>query len=182
MTCGRSSCVLVCRTDRHGLEYLPHDFPPAKTDYDYYAKWEKDGTTARIHDLLRSRVRQALGRDAEPSAAVLDAQSVKTSCNVEESGQGIDAAKRIRGRKRHIATDTLGLLLAVVGTAASVSDSAAGKGLLSTLAAEHPKVSKIWVDGGYQNTVLCTVQDSASTSRGCHAVRRRDSMSLHAVG
>ena len=62
-------------------EYLPHDFPPAKTVYDYYAKWEKDGTTGRIHDLLRSRVREVLGRDAEPSAAVLDAQSIKTSCN-----------------------------------------------------------------------------------------------------
>lgn len=135
-------------------EYLPHDFPPAKTVYDYYAKWEKDGTTGRIHDLLRSRVREVLGRDAEPSAAVLDAQSIKTSCNVRESEQGIDAAKKIKGRKRHIATDTLGLLLAVVVTAASVSDSAAGKGLLTTLASDHPAVSKVWVDGGYQTTVL----------------------------
>ena len=149
-----NAILYVARTGM-AWEYLPHDFPPAKTVYDYYAKWEKDGTTARIHDLLRSRVREALGRDAEPSAAVLDAQSVKTSCNVRESEQGIDAAKKIKGRKRHIATDTLGLLLAVVVvTAASVSDSAAGKGLLSTLAAEYPTVSKVWVDGGYQNTVL----------------------------
>ncbi|AEV86907.1 transposase [Actinoplanes sp. SE50] len=148
-----NAILYVARTGM-AWEYLPHDFPPAKTVYDYYAKWEADGTTARIHDLLRSWVREALGRDAEPSAAVLDAQSVKTSCNVRESEQGIDAAKKIKGRKRHIATDTLGLLLAVVVTAASVSDSAAGKGLLSTLAAEHPTVSKVWVDGGYQNTVL----------------------------
>ena len=149
-----NAILYVARTGM-AWEYLPHDFPPAKTVYDYYAKWEKDGTTARIHDLLRSRVREALGRDAEPSAAVLDAQSVKTSCNVRESEQGIDAAKKIKGRKRHIATDTLGLLLAVVVvTAASVSDSAAGKGLLSTLAAEYSTVSKVWVDGGYQNTVL----------------------------
>src|SRR3954454_7857112 len=77
-------------------EYLPHDFPPAKTVYDYYAKWEKDGTTAGIHDLLRSWVREALGRAAQPSAAVLDAQSVKTSCNVRESERGIDAAKEIK--------------------------------------------------------------------------------------
>lgn len=148
-----NAILYVARTGM-AWEYLPHDFPPAKTVYDYYAKWESDGTTARIHDLLRSRVREALGRDAEPSAAVLDAQSVKTSCNVRESEQGIDAAKKIKGRKRHIATDTLGLLLAVVVTAASVSDSAAGKGLLSTLATEHPRVSKVWVDGGYQNAVL----------------------------
>ncbi|WP_373688192.1 IS5 family transposase [Actinoplanes aureus] len=119
-----------------------------------HAKWERDGTTARIHDLLRSRVRETLGRDAEPSAAVLDAQSVKTSCNVRESEQGIDAAKKIKGRNRHIATDVLGLLLAVVVTAASVSDSAAGKGLLTMLAADHPAVSEVWVDGGYQNSVL----------------------------
>jgi transposase len=134
-------------------EYPPHDFPPAKTVYDYYAKWERDGTTAQIHDLLRSQVRQALGRDAEVSAAVLDAQSVKRSCNVRESEQGIDAAKKIKGRKRHVATDTLGLLLAVVVTAASVSDSAVGKGLLTALAVDHPAVSKVWVDGGYQNSV-----------------------------
>ncbi|ROP28189.1 IS5 family transposase [Couchioplanes caeruleus] len=134
-------------------EYLPHDFPPAKTVYDYYAKWEKDGTTQRIHDLLRRRLRQAHGRDGSPSAAVIDAQSVKTSCNVRESEQGIDAAKKIKGRKRHIVTDTLGLLLAVVVTAASVSDTAAGRGLLDEVAASHPTVRKVWVDGGYQTTV-----------------------------
>jgi len=134
-------------------EYLPHDFPPAKTVYDYYAKWEKDGTTQQIHDLLRHRLREAHGRDRFPSAAVVDAQSVKTSCNVRESEQGIDAAKKIKGRKRHIVTDTLGLLLAVVVTAASVSDTAAGKDLLSVVAAEHPRVSKVWVDGGYQAAV-----------------------------
>jgi transposase len=84
---------------------------------------------------------------------VIDAQSVKTSCNVRESEQGIDAAKKIKGRKRHIVTDTLGLLLAVVVTAASVSDTAAGKDLLDVVAAEHPAVSKVWVDGGYQAAV-----------------------------
>jgi hypothetical protein len=113
---------------------------------------------------------------------VLDAQSVKTSCNVRESEQGIDAGKKIKGRKRHIATDTLGLLLAVVVTAASVSDSAAGKGLLCTLAAEHPRVSKVWVDGGYQNSVLRHARDSVSTSRWCRAVQRRVSMSFRVDG
>jgi transposase len=118
-----NAILYVARTGM-AWEYLRHDFAPAKTVYDYYAKWESDGTTARIHDLLRSQVRQAQGRDAEPSAAVLNAQCIKTSCNVRESEQGIDAAKKIKGRKRHIATDTFGLLLAVVVTAASVSDSA----------------------------------------------------------
>lgn len=77
-------------------EYLPHDFPPAKTVYDYYAKWEKDGTTESIHNRLRQQLSEALGRDPAPTAAVIDAQSVKTSCNVRESEQGIDAAKNQR--------------------------------------------------------------------------------------
>jgi transposase len=172
-----NAILYVARTGM-AWEYLPHDFPPAKTVYDYYAKWEKDGTTARIHDLLRSRVREALGRDAEPSAAVLDAQSVQTSCNVRGSEQGIDAAKKIKGRKRHIATDTLGLLLAVVVTAASVSDSAAGKGLLSTLAAEHPTIDKVWVDGGYQNTVL---RHGAGLGINVERVPRRAEKGFHVL-
>jgi transposase len=162
-------------------EYLPHDFPPAKTVYDYYAKWEKDGTTQRIHDLLRDRVRAAAGRDTTPTAAVVDAQSVKTSCNVTESEQGIDAAKKIKGRKRHIVTDTLGLLLAVVVTAASVSDTAGGRDLIDVLAAEHPTVSKVWVDGGYQagmrrHAAAHRIQVETVTrngEKGFHVVPRR---------
>ncbi|MCX5328354.1 transposase [Streptomyces sp. NBC_00140] len=81
-------------------EHLPHDFPPYKTAYDYYAKWEVDGTTQRVHDLLRDKSRRAQGRAAAPSAAVIVAQSAKTSANVAESSQGIDAGKKIKGRKR----------------------------------------------------------------------------------
>ncbi|GAA4996289.1 hypothetical protein GCM10023205_81860 [Yinghuangia aomiensis] len=77
--------------------------------------------------LLRDRTRRTHGRAAGPSAAVMGAQSVKTSCNVAETDQGIDVAKKIKGRKRHIVTDTLGLLLAVLVTAASVHDSVGGK-------------------------------------------------------
>jgi transposase len=134
-------------------EYLPHDFPPAKTVYDYYAKWEADGTTQQIHDVLREQVRASYGRRIEATAAVVDAQSVKTSGNVPETGQGIDAAKKIKGRKRHIATDTLGLLLAVIVGAASVQDSAGGRQLLDVLAADHASVAKVWVDGGYNASV-----------------------------
>ena len=78
-------------------EYLPHDFPPYKTVYDYYAKWEVDGTTEAIHDMLRRKARQHAGRAAEPTAAIMDAQSIRTSANVPESSQGIDAAKKIKG-------------------------------------------------------------------------------------
>ncbi|TDU80663.1 IS5 family transposase [Streptomyces sp. KS 21] len=146
----------ILYVNRTGIpwEYLPHDFPPFKTVYDYFAKWEADGTTELVHDLLRDRTRRANTRSAEPSAAVVDAQSVKTSSNVSEASQGIDAGKKIKGRKRHLITDTLGLALAVLVTAASVHDSAGGKQVLTELAAAHPSVTKVWADGGYQTSVI----------------------------
>lgn len=115
----------ILYVNRTGIpwEYLPHDFPPCKTVYDYYAKWEADGTTQQVHDLLRDKTRRFHGRRAEPTAAVVDAQSVKTSANVAETSQGIDAGKKIKGRKRHLITDTLGLVLAVLVTAANVHDT-----------------------------------------------------------
>jgi transposase len=91
---------------------------------------------------------------AAPTAAIIDSQSVKTSCNVSESSQGIDAGKKIKGRKRHIATDVLGLLLTVIVTAASVQDSTAGQQVLDRIAVEHPNVSATWVDGGDNNAVV----------------------------
>jgi transposase len=134
-------------------QLLPHDFPPYKTVYDYYARWEKDGTAEAIHDLLRRKVREQAGRSPGPSAALMDAQSVKTSSNVPESSQGIDAGKKIKGRKRHIATDTLGLLLVVLVTAASVQDTPGGRAVVAELAARHPSVTRAWVDAGYQRSV-----------------------------
>jgi transposase len=134
-------------------QMLPHDFPPYKTVYDYYAKWEKDGTAEAIHDLLRRTVREQAGRSPGPSAALVDAQSVKTSGNVPESSQGIDAGKKIKGRKRHIATDTLGLLLVVLVTAASVQDTPGGRAVVAELAARHPSVTRTWVDAGYHRSV-----------------------------
>jgi transposase len=145
----------ILYVNRTGMawEYLPHDFPPYKTVYDYYAKWEADGTTGAIHDALRRRVRAAAGRAGEPTAAILDAQSVKTSSNVPETSQGIDAGKKIKGTKRHIATDTLGLLLVILITAASVQDTTGGRDLIGELAAGHPSVVKAWVDSGYKRSV-----------------------------
>jgi transposase len=135
-------------------EYLPHDFPPYKTVYDYYAKWEKDGTAEAVHDLLRGKVREQAGRAAEPTAAIIDAQVVKASSNVAEGSQGYDAGKRAKGRKRHIAVDTLGLLLALVITAASVQDTNGGKEVTDELAVRHPPVTAGWVDGGYKTQFL----------------------------
>ena len=107
---------------------LPHDFPPYRTACGYYARREKDGTTGAIHDLLRGKVREQAGPSPEPTAAITDARVVKTSSSAPEATQGYDAGKRTKGRKQHIATDPLGLLLALVITAASVQDTNCGKG------------------------------------------------------
>jgi len=137
-----------------GWEYLPHDFPPRSTVYGYFAEWERDGTTEVIHDLLRRRVRAAAGRAVEPTAALVDSQSIRTSNNVPEASQGIDAGKRIKGRKRHIATDTMGLLLVVMVTAASMQDTTGGRLLMDAVGVGFPSVVKAWVDSGYKRSVI----------------------------
>jgi len=146
----------ILYVDRTGIpwRYLPHDFPPWATVYGYFAAWQKDGVLDQLAAMLRSLVREHGGRDPEPSACVLDAQSVKTSANVPAAGQGIDAGKKIAGRKRHIAVDTLGLLLAVHVTAASVSDNAGGIHLLSRIAVTCSRVTKAWADTGYRTRVV----------------------------
>jgi transposase len=135
-------------------ELLPHDFPPPKTVYGYYASWEEEGITQQVHDLLRRRAREKAGRSPEPTAAIIDAQVVKASSNVPEASQGYDAGKRTKGRKRHIAVDALGLLLVLVITAASVQDTNGGKAVASGLAAAYPSVTAGWVDGGYKTGFL----------------------------
>jgi transposase len=155
----------ILYVNRTGMawEYLPHDFPPYKTVYDYYAKWEKDGTARKIHDLLRGKVREQAGRAAEPTAAIIDAQVIKASSNAPEASQGYDAGKRTKGRKRHIATDTLGLLLALVITAAAVQDTNGGKQVTEQLAENHPAVTAGWVDGGYKTGFLEHAADHGIT-------------------
>jgi transposase len=146
----------ILYVNRTGIawEYLPHDFPPYKTVHGYFALWEKEGVTEAIHDALRGKVRQAAGRSPEPSAAILDAQTVKTSGNVPEHSQGIDAGKKIKGRKRHVATDVLGLLFVVLVTAANVQDTAGGRVVVQQVARAHPTVAVAWVDSGYKQSVI----------------------------
>ncbi|WP_344380930.1 IS5 family transposase [Streptomyces mauvecolor] len=146
----------ILYVDRTGIpwRYLPHDFPPHPTVYGYFAKWQQDGVFEQLTGLLRRLLREAEGRNSEPSACVLDSQTIKTSANVHLDNQGTDAGKRIIGRKRHFGCDTLGLLLTVLVTAASVSDTAAGVTLLTRIAAAHPHVTKAWVDAGYRTTAI----------------------------
>jgi transposase len=134
--------------------YLPHDFPPHTTVFGYFSAWTADGTIEKLGVHLHRIVRQQEGRASEPTACVIDAQSVKTAPSVPTDTQGTDAGKKIVGRKRSIVVDTLGLLLLVMVTAASVSDNEAGIQLLTQIAADRPTVSKAWVDTGYKKKAI----------------------------
>jgi len=131
---------------------LPHDLPPWKTVYHYFRHWRKDGTWERINAALRVEVRVAAGREPEPSAAILDSQSVKTT---ETPGiRGYDAGKKVNGRKRHILVDTLGLLLMVVVHAAHIQDRDGAKLVLERVRGRFPRLHLIWADGGYAGQLV----------------------------
>ncbi|MFD9225644.1 IS5 family transposase [Streptomyces sp. NPDC060064] len=161
----------VLYVNRTGIPWrcLPHDYPPWPTVYAYFARWQEEGVFDQLNTLLRRQVRWQEGREDEPSACVIDSQSIKTSTNVPAAGQGIDARKKIVGRKRSIVIDTVGLLLGVLVTAASVQDSVAGQHLIDRVAAEHPTVRKTWVDGGYRQHL---VEHAATLGIDMHIVRR----------
>jgi transposase len=141
-----------------------------------------EGIFAQIGYELTALVRVKEGRKPEPTAAIIDSQSVKTSTNVPVTSQGTDAGKKIVGRKRGIVTDTLGLILAVVVTAASLSDNAIGALLLDHAKTTHPTITKVWVDTGFKNKFIehaatlgidAEVVSRNAEKRGFHVVKRR---------
>jgi transposase len=133
--------------------YLPHDLPPKSATYYYFALWRDDGTDQQIHDLLRCQAREKAGRAQDPTAVVLDTQSVRAANHVPAATTGRDVAKKVPGRKRGLAVDTLGLIIAVVVMAASATDNQIGTRLLDRVVRHTSTVSKAWVDAGFKDDV-----------------------------
>jgi transposase len=151
--------------------YLPHDLPPRSAVYYYFGLWRDDGTDQAIHDLLRCQVREKAGRAEDPSAVVLDTQSIRAANHVPAATTGKDAGKKVPGRKRGLAVDALGLIIAVVVTAASVTDTAIGVDLLDKVAQHTPTVTRAWVDAGFKDGLAI---HGAVTGVDIEVVKRSD--------
>ncbi len=139
---------------------LPREFPPWPTVYAHFRRWRVSGALRRAHDASRVQVRAAEGRAAEPSAAIIDSQSAKTT-GVGGPARGYDGGKRLKGRKRHILVDALGLVLLACAHAADVHDRD-GARLLVDVAAPHelPSLQLVWADQGYTGAFARWLQDA----------------------
>lgn len=143
---------------RSGCQWrmLPHDFPTWELVYYYFQQWTYDGTLEQINDCLREEIRGHLGRNPQPSVGIIDSQSVKTTSSGEE--HGFDAAKCIKGRKRHCLVDSVGLLVLGLVTAASVQDSDAGQELLIDAQRKTQRLEKVFADEGYKAWLVDWIQ------------------------
>ena len=141
---------------RYGIEWraLPVDFPSWEAVYAFFERWNARGLPHRLVDRLRGRLRVAWGRAELPTAGSVDSQSVKAADTVGAASRGFDGGKKINGRKRHLAVDSLGLVLAVVVTAASVQDRDGAFRLLALVRERFSTITLVWADGGYTGRLV----------------------------
>lgn len=154
--CHRTMLDAVRYLVDNGIKWraMPGDFPPWDRVYAFFRRWRENALVREFHDRLRGRVREEAGRDAEPTAGVIDSQSVKADAVVGADSRGFDGGKLINGRKRHVVVDTLGLLLGVMVTSADTGDRAAAKVLLAQVAGARHRLILVWADGGYTGPLV----------------------------
>jgi putative transposase len=131
---------------------IPKDFPNWNTVYGVFWQWRNDGTWQRIHDRLRAKVRKAAGKKSTPTAAIVDSQSIRTAEGGEE--RGYDAGKKISGRKRHIAVDTLGMILVIVVHGAGWQDQHGAEWVMDKLAEQFRRLKVVFGDSAYGRSGL----------------------------
>jgi putative transposase len=154
---------------------LPVDFPPWKTVHSIFRKWTLDHTWEHLNDGLRALARKQQGKRCRPTAAILDSQSVKSDGH--GGPVGYDAAKKIKGRKRHLLVDTLGLVLGVLVTAANVPERAGAQGLLRRVLGWFTWLRRMWVDGGYSGPDFAAWVKTIRPKLEVEVVKRSDKVS-----
>ena len=152
-----NACCYVLRTGC-AWRLLPKTFPPWQATYKAFSRWASAGVFEAMHDRLRQQWRDRIGKAPEPSAAIIDAQSTRST---PQGGQtGFDAGKKVKGRKRHLVVDTLGLLLAVTITAASVQDRDAAAPVVAQACAKVPGLKKLYADGAYGGQCAVAIEQT----------------------
>jgi transposase len=147
---------------------LPRDFPPRSTVYGYFRAWIVAGVWSHMHDVLYRRTRELEGREESPTAAIIDSQSVKTGAEAREM-VGFDAGKRIKGRKRHLVTDTLGLVLRIEVHSAGIQHRDGAALVLDQITRRFPFLERFFADAGYQGPRVAN-----AAPRSVEIVRRSD--------